>query len=154
VLCVVLVGAALTALGALVGPADTAGDEDTFGWVIALGVGLSLALLGVGRLTASAGAAHGPRKGATAFRLLTGPFCPPRQLLAAHAAGGSLPVERVAATDLHGGDVVVVAAGEVIPATGEVIAGVGPSAGARVPCGSRVASGWVAVRVAAGPSQH
>jgi high-affinity K+ transport system ATPase subunit B len=62
-------------------------------------------------------------RGATAFRLLTGPGRRVENLIAAHAAGQPFPVERVASTDLKAGDVIVVVAGEIIPADGEVISG-------------------------------
>ncbi len=62
-------------------------------------------------------------RGATAFRLLIGPGRRVENLIAAHAAGQPFPVEHVASNDLKAGDVIVVVAGEIIPADGEVISG-------------------------------
>jgi K+-transporting ATPase ATPase B chain len=118
---------------------------------------------------AQADALRKTRRETPANRLLTREFADRIEpLLSAHDGGEVLPTEPIASTDLAEGDIVVVEAGQVIPADGEIVHGVasvdesaitGESApvireagGDRsgVTGGTRVLSDRIVVRVTAG----
>jgi K+-transporting ATPase ATPase B chain len=126
----VAIGFILSVVDTLIGAISPAPIKATIIGLIALDVGLLIIMLFDFFILAGAQNLRDPLFEMTckgpqtmpAFRLLIEPGRTLKSLIADHAEGDPLPVERVASTELNEGDLIVVVAGEMIPADGEILA--------------------------------